>query len=313
MSDNRPRLGRGLASLIRNSSQEDNNYQSVSAAPPAPLDGQHDGDGLRLVPLDRIGSNPSQPRRRFDQQLLDQLAQSLKLHGLIEPIVVSELPSTDGKHYQLIAGERRLRAAKLAGLADIPCIVRPSEPKSRLELALVENLHRDDLNPIERASAYRELMDTYGLTQEQVSQRVNQPRTTIANHIRLLDLCNEVQELVIGGALSFGHAKVLAGLAGDTRLQVKLAQRGVSEELSVRQLEEALAQAAGGGPAAPAKAPPTKAPYLGDLERQLCQAVGTKVSIRPGRAKHSGRIVIEYYSLEDFDRIAARLGAAIDS
>lgn len=313
MSENRPRLGRGLASLIRNSSQNDGNYQPVSAAPPVPLNGPPDGNGLHLVPLDRISPNPNQPRRHFDQQLLDQLAQSLKLHGLLEPIVVSELPSTDGKLYQLIAGERRLRAAKLAGLAEIPCVVRPSEPKSRLELALIENLHRDDLNPIERAAAYRQLMDTYGMTQEQVSERVNQPRTTIANHIRLLDLCNEVQELVIGGALSFGHAKVLAGLAGDTHLQVKLAQRCVAEELSVRQLEEALAQASGGGPAGAPKAPLAKAPYLGDLERQLCQAVGTKVSIRPGRAKHSGRVVIEYYSLEDFDRIAARLGVAIDS
>lgn len=320
MSEGRPRLGRGLASLIRNSAEPDGQYQPVSAAaqpvhaPPAYNPAR---DGLVLLPVEAISPNPHQPRRTFNEELLAELAQSIKLHGLLEPVLVIENPAGNGQNYQLIAGERRLRASKLAGIKEIPCIIRAARPQSMLEMALIENIHRDDLNPVEKAMAYRDLMDQFTLTQEQAAQRVGQPRTTVANYLRLLDLCDEVQQLIVGGALSFGHAKVLASLAGDSQAQLDIAQRVVRQGLSVRQLEDLLIQRAAslaaGNATVPDPAGSAKAPYLADLERQLGEAVGTRVLIRPGRAKHSGKITIEYYSLEDFDRITGALGAKIDS
>ncbi len=320
----RPRLGRGLASLIRDSSQSGplGQYeprQEPEAAPePATTTGQRVGaQAVRSIRIDTIQMNPYQPRRNFDDQSLGGLAASVKSHGLLQPILVSRLdaPEGDGR-YQLIAGERRLRAAQLAGAVEIPCIVRGSSQQQMLELALVENLHREDLNPIERAAGYRNLMDRFALTQQQVAERLGQPRGTIANHLRLLDLPDGVQTLVLGGELAFGHAKILAGLAGRPELQQKLAERCVREGLSVRQMEELVRIGAGQGGLEDGKegrAPFSRPPYLVDLERQLAEALGTKVSVRPGRGRHSGRIVIEYYSLDDFDRVIGALGVHLDS
>jgi ParB family chromosome partitioning protein len=265
--------------------------------------------------LAALRPNPYQPRRDFDQASLAELADSIRVHGIVEPIVVCPSKDGSGGHF-VVAGERRLRAAQLAGLSEAPCIYREVTRQEMLELALVENIHREDLNPMERATALRDMMVRFALTQQQVAERVGQPRATVANYLRLLDLCTEVQQMVRQGSLSLGHAKVLAGLAGQVGPQLALAGRCVSENLSVRQLEELVRQAQAGQavqPQPPARERSQRPPYLLDVERQLTQVVGTKVAIKPGRAKHTGKIVIDYYSLEDFDRIAAALGVSIES
>jgi ParB family chromosome partitioning protein len=320
----RPRLGRGLSSLIRASTEPEplGHYQPEASVAPAdeptqPTQAPPKEQAIATLPLDRIEPNPYQPRRAFDEDLLAQLADSLRAHGLLQPVLVAPVPDAAGApRYRLIAGERRLRAAQRAGFPQVPCIVRSASRQETLELALVENLHRTDLNPIERASAYRDLMDRFGLTQEQLAQRVMQPRATVANYLRLLDLCDDAQACVVSGELSFGHAKVLAGLAGQPELQANLATRCVREGLSVRQLEQLVRAPQEGEAAAPTKqgrAPVSKPPYLADLEQQLAAALGAKVSIRTGRARHRGKIVIEYSGLEDFDRILAALGVSVDS
>ncbi len=318
-----PRLGRGLSSLIRNSTIAETDspeYQPV--AEPSTGDGapgEHRpmptaSGGIIMVSLSDIRPNPSQPRHQFDEQALTELADSIRLHGLLQPILIARTPEGEGDSpYRLIAGERRLRAAGLAGLAEIPCIVRPASSREMLELSLIENLRRADLNPVERANAYRDLMDRFSLTQEDVAKRMGEPRATVANYLRILDLCDLAQSLIVIGAVSFGHAKVLAGLAGKPNVQARLAQRVADETLSVRQLEE-LVRAAQRGEIYPAtKKSPYRPAYLVDVEKQLTQTVGTKVTVRPGRAKNTGRIVIEYYSLDDFDKIVATIGAKIES
>jgi len=320
---NRPRLGRGLSSLIRNSAQPpaQGEYEPVSPEAPSKPAGpsgsavQARGSADRvLVPIEHIEMNPYQPRRDFDESALAQLAESIRRYGLLQPVVVTELPEgSGGRGYQLIAGERRLRAAVMAGVREIPCIVRRASRQEMLELALVENIHRSDLNAIERAEGYRDLMDRFSLSQEELAARLGHPRSTVANYLRLLDLCDDVQALVRSGALSFGHAKVLAGLAGKEEVQRALARRVVREGLSVRALEHAVAGLEGQSPGKAEAAGPSRAAYILELERQLSQAVGTKVVVRPGRGKHVGRIIIHYYSLEDFDRIVEALGAEIES
>jgi len=323
---NRPRLGKGLSSLIPESPQPTAPGQYLPDAPPPspsartsqaaePTDPQP--HSVVMLAIDKIAPNPRQPRRRFEEAPLRQLADTIARHGLLQPVLVTPVVDAAGQQtFVLIAGERRLRAAELAGVKRIPAIVRPASGAEMLELALVENLHRADLNPIERASAYRDLMDRFGLTQQQVGDRVGSPRATVANYLRLLDLCDDVQRLVLDGALTFGHARALAGLAGSAERQRALAQRAVKDELSVREVEAEVARLARGGAPQPGKegqTPPAKSPYIADVERQLTEAVGTRVSVRPLRTRGRGRIVIDYYSLDDFDRIVGLLGLRIDS
>ncbi len=318
---NRPRLGRGLSSLIRNSTALETNspeYQPVSVDEVA---GEHRpiqtaAGGILVVPIKDIRPNPAQPRRKFDRQALLELSDSIRLHGLLQPVLIVRSPDGEGDFsYRLIAGERRLRAAEQAGLAEIPCIVRPASNREMLELSLIENIRRADLNPVERANAYRDLMDRFGLKSEEVAKRMGEARTTVANYLRILDLCDSAQSLVISDEISFGHAKVLAGLAGKPDIQARLAQRVADDRLSVRQLEALVKAAQKGHPLTDdgKRTKVSRPAYLTDLEGQLAQAVGTKVSIRPGRAKNTGRIVIDYYGLDDFDKIVAALGAEIES
>ena len=320
---NRPRLGRGLSSLIRNSAQSParGEYEPSSPEGPSEYAGQPDvaaqarsSADRAVIPVAHIEMNPYQPRRDFDEAALARLAESIRRYGLLQPVVVTELADgPGGRRYRLIAGERRLRAAVMAGVREIPCIVRRASRQEMLELALVENIHRADLNPIERAEGYRDLMDRFSLSQEQLAERLGQPRSTIANHLRLLELCSDVQALVRSGALSLGHAKVLAGLAGKEQVQRALARRVVREGLSVRALEQAVAGLEGRSAGEGEAAGPRRAAYILELERQISEALGTKVAVRPGRGKHVGRIVIHYYSLDDFDRIVEALGVEIDS
>lgn len=269
-----------------------------------------------MLSIASIAPNPYQPRKLFQDGPLLELSESIKVHGLLQPVLVARIHQPhDGKAYNLVAGERRLRASQLAGLLDIPCILRHGSPQQMLEEALVENTQRADLNPVERAGAYRDLMDRFNLTQEQLAQRVGEPRATIANYLRILDLCDSVQQCLIDGRLSFGHGKVLAALAGQVATQIALAEKSVKDNLSVRHLETLVQAAQSGTPAVTVQkpAPAARSAYLSDVERQLTERVGTKVAIKPGRGKHTGKILIEYYSLEDFDRITRTLGARIES
>lgn len=275
-------LGRGLESLIP---------QRPGGSGPAAQD----------IPIDRIRRNPYQPRKHIDEVALAQLAASIREHGVIQPVLVTE--QLDG--YQLIAGERRLRAAQLAGLLRIPAVVRQLAQRDQLELALVENLLREDLNPIEEATAFRQLLDEFAFTQEQLASRLGRARSTVANTLRLLEMRQAVRDAVADGRLTEGHARAMAGLGESD--EASLLELVVRRSLSVRQTEELarrLREAAGAGvaPQAPAR---SADPDLERVEEELRQALGTKVSL--ARSRRGGRIVIEYYSDEELSRLYDRL------
>ena len=273
-------LGRGLASLIPQRTA------SSSAA--------HE------IPVAQIRPNPYQPRKRFVQSDLETLAASISQHGVIQPILVTE--TFDG--YQLVAGERRLRAAQLAGLERIPAVVRQLADRSQLELALVENLQRADLDPIETATAYRQLVDEFGFTQEELAERVGRARSTVANSLRLLDLDQRVQEAVVDGRLTEGHARAIASLPIERQLH--LVDAIAARDLSVRQTEELARRLREDTPQA--SPPDTRRPLGPELERveeDLRRSLGTKVSL--ARSRTGGRIVIEYYNDDDLERLYERL------
>ena len=282
------RLGRGLSSLIRTAEPKET---QEATSPVAGSD-----TGTKQVAVDQISPNPHQPRRSFDPAELDELAQSIRQDGILQPLILAPVNHDDADHpYVLIAGERRLRAAKRAGLSHVPCIVRQASDQQIAEWAVIENIQRSDLNPVERANAYRDVMDRFSLTQQQVAERMGQPRATIANYLRLYDLCDELQQMTADGRLSFGHAKVLAGLAGQEDRQRTLARHVVAEGLSVRKLEKLVNTEP--AEVKPKAKPQAKPAFVRDLEQQLTETVGTRVTIVPGRSKNSGRIVVEYYNL----------------
>ena len=267
-------LGRGLDALIPTS---------------------HDDTGVLELPLDRIGRNPSQPRASFDEGQLGELAASIAVHGVVQPIVVRALADGD---YQLVAGERRLRAARMAGLETIPAVVRDADDGSdSLELALIENLQRTDLNPIETAMAYRDLIDRFGLTHEAVARQVGKSRVSVSNALRLLELATETRQAIVDGRISEGHGRALAAI---TIPELQRAALGVVLErgLSVRQTEE-LVRRKRDEPAARERRALT--PDLQDLEAQLRGILATKVGIV--RTRRGGRLVIDFYSDEELDRL----------
>lgn len=316
----KPRLGRGLSSLMAGSpafaaaeqdlSQPEVVQTAVAAVETVSAPTERHSGTPREIPISEIAPNPYQPRREFRPQDLEDLAQSITQQGILQPLIVAAAEHTDAPTpYVLIAGERRLRAAKLVGLATVPCVVRHATRQQMLEWALVENIQRADLNAVERAVAYRDYMDRFNLTQAQIAERLGQARATVANILRMLDLCDAVQKMLLNDQISFGHAKVLAGIVNQPERQVGLAQKVVQEGLSVRQLEGLISNDVTPSAVAGAeKVVKVKPPYLRDLEEQLTQVVGTRVLVVPGRGKHTGRIVVDYYSLEDFDRIAGSLG-----
>jgi len=273
---------------------------SVQAAKPESAD-------IRRLPVDQIAVNPSQPRRQFNEESLQQLSESIRVNGLIQPVVVTGTPAG----YELIAGERRLRAARLAGLADIPVIVRQVDAAAQARLALVENIHREDLNPIDRAESYRALMAASGCTQAELAEKLGEQRSTIANFLRLLELTAPVRQLVRDGSLSTGHAKVLAGL--EATRQAALGQQCAEEQWSVRQLEAAIAAATlPAEPAAtPAKAKLVSSPYLENLAKQLSHSLGLRVQVVKGAKKGTGRVVLNYASLDEFDALLRKLDVTL--
>ena len=252
------------------------------------------GEGVLQLPIDGLERNRHQPRGKFDDEELAQLAASIATHGVLQPIVVRTNASGG---YELIAGERRVRAARLAGLSTVPAVVRDSTSEQLLELALVENVQREDLNPIEEAQAYRELIDRFGLTHEEVAQRVGKSRVAVSNALRLLDLAAETRGAILEGRISEGHGRALASLTIH-ELQRAVLRVVLERHLSVRQTEELVRRKR---EQSPARARQPLSPDLLDLEAQLRGLLATKVGIV--RSRRGGRVVIDFYSDEELDRI----------
>jgi len=272
------RLGRGFEDLLAGES----NYMA---------------DEVLHLPVGVIRQNRFQPRRAMAGDDFENLKASISREGILQPIVVR--PAESG--YELIAGERRWRAAQELGLEVIPAIVRQADDQHALELALIENIQREDLNPIDRALAYRQLMNTFSLTQEEAAARIGQERATVANTMRLLELPADVQELVRSGLLAMGHARALLALK-PADLISETAKRVVDEGLSVREVENLSSPKRRGRP----RVRKSKAPEIVDLEDKLRTYLATKVEVMAG--KRRGKIVVEYYSSRDLDRIIERIG-----
>lgn len=253
------------------------------------------------LPLAAVIPNPRQPRQVFDEQSLAELAHSIREFGLMQPIVVRELRTGS---YELVMGERRWRAARQAGLDRIPAIVRETADQAMLRDALLENIHRVQLNPLEEAAAYQQLLEEFDVTHEELADRIGRSRPTITNTIRLLKLPVAVQRRVAAGVLSAGHARALLGL-DDPGSQEELAARIVAEGMSVRATEEAVILARGSGPAKPRNTPqkPVQTPELQDLAERLSDSFDTRVRVELGKRK--GRIVVEFGSVDDLERIVA--------
>lgn len=248
--------------------------------------------------LSKIEPNREQPRKDFNEEQMKELADSIKLYGVLQPLLVQK----KGNYYEIIAGERRWRAAKMAGLKEVPVVIREYSAQQAVEIALIENVQREDLNPIEEAMAYQRLMQEFHLKQEEIAERVSKNRTTITNSMRLLNLCQEVQQMLINGQISSGHARTLLGVE-DPDLQLQLALKIEKERLSVREVEK-LVKMIGKTPRKKKEKPQDEALDLifKDLEERMKSVMGTKVNISR-KDKSKGRIEIEYYSESELERI----------
>jgi ParB family chromosome partitioning protein len=270
------RLGRGLEFLISDSVGEK--------------------EDLLSLPIDSLQPNPFQPRHDMDEDSEKELAESIRMHGILQPIVARRVK--DG--YEIIAGERRWRASKRVGLKLVPCVVRGAEDEQMLELALIENIQRKDLDPVEKARGFKEMMGKASVTQEEVSRRIGISRTAVANFLRLLDLPQDILENVSRGTISFGHAKAIMAL-GDAEDQRKLMRRILASGMTVRESEK---EAKKSGKKKGRRT--AKMAQLSELEKNLMEKLGTKVTIKT--AGKGGKIIIEFYSHDDFERIAEMIG-----
>ena len=274
-------LGRGLGALLGDLTEEPEST-----------------GGLKTLPLHKIEPNPNQPRRDFDDEELEALAESIRQHGIIQPLTVREMPNG---YYQIIAGERRWRAAKMAGLKEVPVVVKEFTDQEIVEISLIENIQREDLNPIEEAMAYKRLMEEFHLKQDEIADRVAKSRTAVTNSMRLLKLSSKVQEMVIADMISAGHARALLGIS-DEALQETTAMKVFDEKLSVRETEKLVKNLV-----SPAKKVKTEKNTAEDaiyesLEEKMKGIMGTKVSIQR-KKNNKGKIEIEYYSRDELERI----------
>jgi len=283
-------LGRGLSALIS------------TDAP------QAEADEIREIEIDLIRPGHQQPRTTFAPEKLDELAQSIRTSGIIQPLLVRPR----GGLFELVAGERRWRAAQLAGLPRVPAIIREIPDDKLLELALIENIQRQELNPIEEANAYKRLIESLNLTQEEVAQRVGRDRTFVTNYLRILKLPSEIQSLLENEKLSFGHARALLGLT-DVILQRRYAQKIVKHNWSVRETERRIKHAPEGKPATSKAMPPKTDPNIRAAEVKLRRHLGTQVQILPARSGPAGKIEIEYYSSLDLDRLYTLITSASET
>jgi ParB family chromosome partitioning protein len=286
LSKQRSVLGRGLGALI----------------PPADMEAESGatGSGVIEIPVSAVSPTPHQPRQAMDAEALAELAASIRAHGVIQPLVVTRA----GDSYRLIAGERRWRAAQLANLRTVPAILKETTPREMLELALVENIQRADLNPLEEANAYRQLMDEFGLTQQLVAQQVGKSRTAVANTVRLLRLPEEVKQALAGGQISEGHARALLVLP-TPELQCRTASTIVRRDLNVRQTETLVRRLTAGAPESARPEPGGLTPQDRHVVDQFQGRLGTRVELL--RGKRGGRLVIYFYSEEELQAIYASM------
>lgn len=280
-------LGKGLDALIPGSGPAVGDTQPRS--------------GVLTVPVRQIIPNPRQPRSHFNQAALAELAASIKEHGIIQPLLVSRNDSGDG--YILIAGERRWQASQLAGLIEVPVIVRQTSDQQKLELALIENIQRADLNALEEAHAYRQLSDEFNLSHEQIAERVGKSRVAVTNTLRLLKLPDVIQQALVDGRISEGHARALLALATQEAMQAALSTI-VSQEMTVRQTEELVRKLGGEKPAPTPKRSPS--PDVRALEERIRTSLGTKVSLKAGK-KGDGSLTVYFYSEEELTALLSRL------
>lgn len=282
-------LGRGLESLIPTSVKQ-------QAAPAAP----------QVVPIVQIRANQYQPRKRFNEDSLRELSESIKGSGLLQPLVVTPIEdgSQNGEKYELIAGERRWRASKMAGLIDVPIIIKRVSDREKFQLALIENIQREDLNPIEEAVAFKKLMEEFQLTQEELAKTMSKSRVVIANTLRLLNLPDNLQNAVADGTISAGHARNLVSIS-DEAMQKEVAQKILSEGITVREVEKIVSDWKGAITDGKIARAPRKDPEIRNLEESLQQILGTKVEIKASGQGRSvkGNVKIAFYSLEDFERL----------
>ncbi len=281
-------LGKGLDSLIPSNVME----QPINVAA---KDEKRD-DGVSFVKITMVEPNREQPRKNFEEDSLQELADSIKQFGLLQPILVQDRKS----YYEIIAGERRWRAAKIAGLKEVPVIVRDLTEQEIVEISLIENIQREDLNPIEEAQAYKRLLNEFHLKQDEVAERVSKSRTAVTNSMRLLKLCDKVQKMIIDGMISTGHARALIGIE-DPEEQYNIAQKVFDEKLSVREVEKLVKNLH--------KEPKPKKPenktmeaIYQEISEKLKQSLSTKVSVT-AKENGSGKIEIEFYNHEDLDRL----------
>lgn len=274
-------LGRGLASLI------------------PPLPEKKEPSSYFFCAIEKVVPNRDQPRKLFSKESLDELADSIRENGVIQPLIVRKL---EGGQYELIAGERRLRASKLAGLLEVPVVILESAPEQNLELALIENIQRQDLNPIEEALAYKQLIERYHYTQEQCSKKVGKDRSSVANALRLLGLSEQIRGFIVEGKLSMGHARALLGI-DDEKLQHQAALKIIEEGLSVREIEQWVRRVKNLQQFQEKDAPvlPPLNPQLRFIQEEMTKILGTKVQLK--QKGNKGQVLIEYCSAEDLDRI----------
>lgn len=302
----KPALGRGLGALLGGGSSTVTR-PAVGTPAPAPVANAapHPGEQIERLPLGRVRPCSFQPRRQFAAEELQELADSIREQGILQPLIVRR----QGDDYELIAGERRWRAAKLAGLTEVPAIVREADDLTVIELALIENLQREDLNPIEEAEGYRQLGERFQLRQEDIATRVGKSRVSIANALRLLKLPESLQAYVRNGQLSVGHAKVILGL-DSAESQSLAADRVLRDGLNVRQTEDLVtrlqAPTAGAVQRARTSAGPGADPHVGVLQERLQERLGTRVRVRYRKGK--GSVEIQFFSDEDLERVLELIG-----
>ena len=285
-------LGKGLDSLIPSNVME-------TTKSPAPSKEKNEEDAV-VVKLYMVEPNREQPRKNFDEDSLQELADSIRQFGLLQPILVQDKKS----YYEIIAGERRWRAAKLAGLKEVPVIIRNLTDQEVVEISLIENIQREDLNPIEEAQAYKRLLEEFHLKQDEVADRVSKSRTAVTNSMRLLKLCEPVQKMVVDGMISTGHARALLAIE-DPEQQYLIAQKVFDEKLSVREVEKLVKNL--NKPPKPARQENTTLNVIyQDISERLKQSLGTKVSIQ-AKENGAGKIEIEFYNHEDLDRLLEQM------
>ena len=285
-------LGKGLDSLIPSNVMESTKSQTSSK--------EKSEEGAVIVKISMVEPNREQPRKNFDEDSLQELADSIKQFGLLQPILVQDKKS----YYEIIAGERRWRAAKIAGLKEVPVIIRNLTDQEVVEISLIENIQREDLNPIEEAQAYKRLLTEFHLKQDEVAERVSKSRTAVTNSMRLLKLCDPVQKMVVDGMISTGHARALLAIE-DPEQQYLIAQKVFDEKLSVREVEKLVKNL--NKPPKPAKIENSTLNIIyQDISEKMKQSLGTKVSIQ-AKENGSGKIEIEFYNHEDLDRLLEQI------